>query len=73
VIRKLGLSLLAVILPPLAAMRGARGRAWIVILAVWAVGLAVFFGFMAGPGFLVILLAVALALWAVWRRDRARA
>ena len=70
---RLALTLLALVVPPAAAWLGARGPAWAaVVLAVWVVGLVVFFGLMAGPGFLLVLLAVVLALMSVWRRDRTR-
>ena len=70
---RLALTLLAFVLPPAAAWLGRRGTGWAVaVLAVWVAGLVVFFGFMAGPGFLLVLLAVALALMSVWRRDRTR-
>jgi len=63
------LSLLALGLPPLAAWLAQRTPApSLAVLAVWAVGLLVFFGLMSGPGALLMLLASALAWREIWRR-----
>jgi hypothetical protein len=63
------LSLLALGLPPLAAWLARRAPApSLAVLVVWAAGLLVFFGFMSGPGALLVLLAIALAWREIWRR-----
>jgi len=61
------LSLVALVLPPLAVWLTRRAPA-LAVLAVWAAGLVVFFGFMSGPGALIMLLASALAWREIWRR-----